>query len=139
MILVRDSKLLRDGHLNVFSINGLINKIGGSAYRQFLSLKWKGCLHQVLLASFLWGPISTPFEQRLNGFALNQLFHPCWDRSKANAAAHSQMHSVRLGVFFPHEVAASFYNFKAGDLFYNMLTGTPEVAWLQEIPAFLAF
>ena len=43
------------------------------------------------------------------------------------------MEHVRLGVFFPHEIAASFYHFRAGDLFYNMLTGTPEAAWLQVV------
>lgn len=56
--------------------------------------------------------------------------------SKANATAHSRMDHVRLGIFFPHEVAASFYNFKAGDLFYNMLTGTPEATWLRVVPVF---
>ena len=70
LILVRDSQLLRDGHLNVFSINGSNHKSGDSAYRRFLSLKWKEWLHQVLLlAPFLWDTNSTRFEQKLNGFA----------------------------------------------------------------------
>ena len=43
------------------------------------------------------------------------------------------MEHVRLGIFFPHEIAASFYHFRAGDLFYNMFTGTPEAAWLQVV------
>ena len=46
--------------------------------------------------------------------------------SEANAPVHSRMDRVRLGVFFPHEIAAAFYNFRSGDLFYSMLTGTPE-------------
>lgn len=46
------------------------------------------------------------------------------------------MEHVRLGVFFPHEIAASFYHFRAGDLFYNMLTGTPEAARSQVVSIF---
>ena len=40
------------------------------------------------------------------------------------------MTEITLGVFLPHEVVASFYNFRSGDLFYGMLTGTPRDARL---------
>ena len=51
--------------------------------------------------------------------------------SKANVKVHSKMTTVLLGVLFPHEIAAAFYDFGAGDLFYNLLTGTPAVSWLH--------
>lgn len=52
-------------------------------------------------------------------------------KSKANPRADTRLTHVRLGIFFPHEIAASFYNFRSGDLFYSLLTGTPEDTHLQ--------
>ena len=49
--------------------------------------------------------------------------------SKANPKASSKLDKITLGCFFPHEIAAAFYNFRAGDLFYSLLTGTPAVLW----------
>lgn len=49
--------------------------------------------------------------------------------SKANLKVHSKLTHVRLGVLFPHEIAAAFYDFGSGDLFYNLLTGTPAASW----------
>ena len=59
----------------------------------------------------------------------------CWlgadaTLDKAGARLDSRMDTVRLGVFFPHEIVAAFYNFRSGDLFYSMLTGTPAVPQL---------
>lgn len=48
--------------------------------------------------------------------------------SEANATVDSRMDSVKLGIFLPHEIVASFYDFRSGDLFYSMLTGTPAVS-----------
>lgn len=50
---------------------------------------------------------------------------------EANARVDSRMDTVRLGIILPHELAASFYHFRSGDLFYSLLTGTPEDSWLQ--------
>lgn len=43
------------------------------------------------------------------------------------------MTSIRLGAFLPHELAAAFYNFRSGDLFYSLLTGTPDDLWLDNL------
>ena len=46
---------------------------------------------------------------------------------EANAPEHSKMDKIKLGMFLPHEVASAFYHFRSGDLFFGLLTGTPDV------------
>ena len=46
---------------------------------------------------------------------------------EANAPEHSKMDKVKLGMLLPHEVASAFYHFRSGDLFFGLLTGTPDV------------
>ena len=51
--------------------------------------------------------------------------------SEANMLEHSKLKTIKLGIFLPHEIASAFYHFRSGDLFFSLLTGTPDVAQLK--------
>lgn len=45
---------------------------------------------------------------------------------RANMLEHSKLKTIKLGIFLPHEIASAFYHFRSGDLFFSLLTGTPD-------------
>ena len=40
--------------------------------------------------------------------------------------------TVKIGVFLPHMIMNSLYEFRSGELFYSLMAGTPHVPLLQQ-------